>query len=58
MKRTAIDNLKSALVFVGQAEEAVRPQSPLWKELGDLYEQLDSKIEELTEMGTEDASQS
>ena len=42
MKKNVLNELKSALAFLGQAQEAAPKNSALWKELGKAYDTLDS----------------
>lgn len=44
MKDKIIKQLEAALAFVGQAQEVAPNESALWKELGELYEQVDDTI--------------
>jgi hypothetical protein len=37
--------VEAALIFVGQAQEKAPTQSDLWKELGRIFDELDSTIE-------------
>jgi hypothetical protein len=44
LKDKIIKQLEAALAFVGQAQEVAPNESALWKELGELYEQVDDTI--------------
>jgi hypothetical protein len=35
-------DLKGALAMIGQAQERCRPQSLLWKSLGEIFDEIDS----------------
>lgn len=44
-KAQVITELNNALTFLGQAQELAEPQSPLWKELGKQYDEVDNILE-------------
>jgi hypothetical protein len=44
-KSEILENLRNALTFLGQAQEKVHPMNPLFDELGDLYDEIDSVIQ-------------
>ena len=40
-------DIKGAMAMVGQAQERCKPKSGLWKELVNLYDQLDLIVEDI-----------
>ena len=44
-KEAVLRNLGYARTFIGQSQESLKNTCELWKELNDMYDQLDSMIE-------------
>ena len=42
-------DVENALIFIGQAQENAPRLSDLWKELGQLYDKLDSLVEAIND---------
>lgn len=55
MNDEIIKQLEYALTFLGQAQEKATPQSALWNEIGDKFEEVDTIITAIKEGVYEDA---
>ena len=44
MNKELLKELENALTFLGQAQELAENSSPLWCDIGEMYDDLDSLI--------------